>query len=154
MDRVERDRLLLFLDKLILHSDNVSSVIQANGIKILLELLPLAHLHTSRAVMKSQNTTAIEASSETTNESQEKEWYYGNADKERNGPISFHELKDLFAKKEIGAKTKVWAQGLEGWRLLQQVAQLKWTLLAKNQAVLNESELASRVLGILITLCK
>ena len=154
MDRVERDRLLLFLDKLILHKDNVSSVIQANGIKILLELLPLAHLHTSRAVMKNQNSTAIEANPDTTNESQEKEWYYGNADKERNGPISFHELKDLFAKKEVGAKTKVWAQGLEGWRLLQQVAQLKWTLLAKNQAVLNESEVASRVLSILITLCK
>ena len=85
---------------------------------------------------------------------QEKEWYYGNADKERNGPISFHELKELFEKKDIGPKTKVWAQGLEGWRLLQQVAQLKWTVLAKNVAVLNESQLASRVLSILITLCK
>ena len=86
-----------------------------------MELLPLAHLHTNRAVMKSQNTTAIEATSDTMAETQEKEWYYGNADKERNGPISFIELKDLFEKKDIGPKTKVWAQGLEGWRLLQQV---------------------------------
>ena len=70
LDRVERDRLLLFLDKLILHKDNVSSVVQANGIKILLELLPLAHLHTSRAVMKNTNTTAIEANPDTTAETQ------------------------------------------------------------------------------------
>ena len=153
VDRIERDRLLFFLDKLILHKDNVPAVIQSNGIRILLELLLLAHLHTSRAVVNSQST-AIEANPETTKDRQEKEWYYGNADKERNGPISFYELKDLYEKKEIGPRTKVWAQGLEGWRLLQQVAQLKWTLMAKNTAVLNESELASGILGLLITLCK
>ena len=153
VDRVERDRLLLFLEKLILHKDNVPSIIQSNGIRILLELLPLAHLHTSRAVVNNQST-AIEANPDTTKECQEKEWYYGNADKERNGPISFNEMKDLFEKKEIGPRTKVWAQGLEGWRLLQQVAQLKWSLMAKSNAVLNESELASRILSVLITLCK
>ena len=26
----------------------------------------------------------------------EKEWYYGNADKERNGPVGFTEIKDLY----------------------------------------------------------
>ena len=31
---------------------------------------------------------------------------------------------------------------------------MKWSVMAKNVAVLNESELASRVLSILITLCK
>ena len=153
VDRIERDRLLLFLDKLILHKDNVPAVIQSNGIRILLELLPLAHLHTSRAVANSQST-AIESNPETTKDRQEKKWYYGNAYKERNGPISFYELKDLYEKKEIGPRTKVWAQGLEGWRLRQQAAQLKWTLMAKSTAVLNESEMASRILGLLITLCK
>jgi len=26
----------------------------------------------------------------------EKEWYYGNVDKERNGPVGFTEIKDLY----------------------------------------------------------
>ena len=50
---------------------------------------------------------AIEASAESTEDSQEKEWYYGNVDKERNGPISFKELKEMFEQKVIHAKTKV-----------------------------------------------
>lgn len=144
---------MMFLDKLMLNKDNVPAVIQSNGIRILLDLLPLAHLHSTRAVLNSMSM-AIEANPDTVGGHQEKEWYYGNADKERNGPISFNELKDLFEKKEVTAKTKVWAQGLEGWRLLQQVSQLKWMLMAKGQAVLNESELASKILGIFINLCK
>ena len=79
--------------------------------------------------------------------------YYGNVDKERNGPVSYAELQDLFKDKVVHAKTKVWAQGLEGWRLLQQVSQLKWTLLAKGQAVMNESELAALVLNMFIQMC-
>ena len=109
-DRVERDRLLLFLGKLILHRDNAHAFTQANGVRILVELVPLAHLHTSRAVVNNLST-AIEASSEATRDSQEKEWYYGNADKERNGPVSFAEMCELFESKSITSKTKVWAQG-------------------------------------------
>ena len=44
--------------------------------------------------------------------------------------------------------------GLEGWRLLHQVAQLKWTLIAKGQPVMNESEMASLILSILISVCR
>ena len=68
-----RDRLLLFLNKLILEKENAAALIQANGVKILLDLVPLAHLHTSRAIMSSQSM-AIEASAESTEDSQEKEW--------------------------------------------------------------------------------
>lgn len=121
--------------------------------RVLIDLLPLAHLHTNRATTNSQST-AIEANPESTKQNQEKEWYYGNADKERNGPVSMPELSDLFADKTINPKTKVWAQGLEGWRLLQQVPQLKWVLLAKGQAVMNESEMSSLILGIFISICK
>jgi DnaJ family protein C protein 13 len=39
---------------------------------------------------------------------------------------------------------------MEGWRLLHQVPQLKWTLVAKGTPVLNESELAILILRILI----
>ena len=64
------------------------------------------------------------------------------------------ELTDLFNDQSLSARTKVWAQGLEGWRLLQQVPQLKWTLLAKGQAVMNESEMASLILNIFINMCR
>ena len=64
------------------------------------------------------------------------------------------ELTDLFNDKALSARTKVWAQGLEGWRLLQHVPQLKWTLLAKGQAVMNESEMASLILNIFINMCR
>ena len=74
-------------------------------------------------------------------------------DKERNGPVSFSELQDLFKDKVVHAKTKVWAQGLEGWRLLQQVSQLKWNLLAKGTAVMNESELSALILNMFIQVC-
>ncbi len=78
--------------------------------RILVELLPLAHLHTSRAVVNNMST-AIEASDDAARDSQEKEWYYGNADKERNGPVSFAEMCELFENKVVTSKTKVWAQG-------------------------------------------
>ena len=62
----------------------------------------------------------------------------------------FHFALDLYVEGTVTPKTKVWAQGMEGWRLLQQVPQLKWTLVAKGTPVLNESELAILILRILI----
>ena len=44
--------------------------------------------------------------------------------------------------------------GMEGWRLVHQVPQLKWTLVAKGVAVMNESELATLILRILITMAR
>jgi hypothetical protein len=48
MDKTERDRLVLFINKLILHRRNVKDIMDANGVRILVDLLTLAHLHTSR----------------------------------------------------------------------------------------------------------
>lgn len=48
MDKTERDRLVLFIEKLVLDGSNAKAVIDANGIKSLVDLLTLAHLHTSR----------------------------------------------------------------------------------------------------------
>ena len=44
LDKMERDRLLLFLNKLILHKENAAALIQANGIKTLIDLLPLGKI--------------------------------------------------------------------------------------------------------------
>uniref|UniRef100_A0A3B4F307 DnaJ heat shock protein family (Hsp40) member C13 n=1 Tax=Pundamilia nyererei TaxID=303518 RepID=A0A3B4F307_9CICH len=150
-DRLERDRLILFLYKLILHKKNVKDVMDSNGVRILVDLLTLAHLHTSRATVPLQSNV-LEAAPDMKRES-EKEWYFGNADKERRGPFSFEEMQEFWSTGVLTAKTRCWAQGMDGWRPLQAIPQLKWCLLATGQAVMNESDLATLILNMLITMC-
>lgn len=150
-DKMERDRLVEFINKLILHSRNVKEIMDQNGVRTLVDLLTLAHLHTSRAVVPTQ-TNVIEAGPNM-DRVVEKEWYYNDGD-QRKGPVSLEELKVLYNSHLINHKTKVWAQGLDGWRTVSQVAQLKWTLVAKGTPVINESELATLILNILIKMCE
>ncbi|XP_074170185.1 dnaJ homolog subfamily C member 13 [Rhinolophus sinicus] len=150
-DKLERDRLILFLNKLILNKKNVKDLMDSNGVRILVDLLTLAHLHVSRATVPLQSNV-IEAAPDMKRES-EKEWYFGNADKERSGPYGFHEMQELWTKGTLNAKTRCWAQGMDGWRPLQAIPQLKWCLLASGQSVLNETDLATLILNMLITMC-
>lgn len=151
-DRLERDRLILFLNRLILHQRNVKEIMDANGVKTLVDLLTVAHLHTTRATVPLQ-TNVIEAGADMKRDS-EKEWYYGNKEKERLGPFSFEEMKELYESGEVHAKTRCWAQGMDGWRPLQSVPQLKWTLLASGQAVMNETDMATLILNMLIKMAE
>lgn len=64
------------------------------------------------------------------------------------------QLKELWEAGDITPKTRCWAQGMDGWRPLQNVPQLKWTLVATGTPVLNESELASLILKMLIKICE
>ncbi|XP_023317683.1 dnaJ homolog subfamily C member 13 isoform X2 [Trichogramma pretiosum] len=150
IDKTERDRLVMFTEKLILHRKNVKDIMDQNGIKTLVDLLTLAHLHTSRAVVPTQ-TNVIEAGTDS-EATMEKEWYYNDGEK-RKGPISIKDLKALYASNTINHKTKVWAQGLDSWRVIAQVPQLKWSLVAKGNPVINESELSTLILNILIQMC-
>ncbi|KAJ3611304.1 hypothetical protein NHX12_021320 [Muraenolepis orangiensis] len=149
-DRLERDRIILFLNKLILNKKNVKELMDSNGVRILVDLLTLAHLHTGRATVPLQSNV-IEASADMKRES-EKEWYFGNADKERRGPFSYEEMQEFWSAGVLTAKTRCWAQGMDGWRPLQAIPQLKWCLLATGQAVMNESDLATLILNMLITM--
>ncbi|XP_076459341.1 dnaJ homolog subfamily C member 13-like isoform X2 [Babylonia areolata] len=151
-DRLERDRLVGFLNKLILHKVNVTEIMDANGLKVLVDLLTLAHLHTSRATVPLQ-TNVIEASPDM-QRSSEKEWYFGNAEKERLGPYSFEEMREFWEQHVVHRDTRCWAQGMDGWRPLHTVPQLKWTLMATGQAVMNESDLATLVLNMLIRMAE
>jgi hypothetical protein len=147
-DKLERDRLLMFIDALILNRTNVKEILDAGGIRILVDLLTLAHLHTTRAYVPSQ-TNVIEASSEMIERDQEKEWYYG----QKVGPFSFKELCDLYRDGTIENKTRCWAQGLDGWRPMDKIPQLKWTLLATGTAHMNETTIAILILNIFIKMC-
>ncbi|KAG6454842.1 hypothetical protein O3G_MSEX008886 [Manduca sexta] len=150
-DRAERDRLVQFLSKLILHRRNVSEILEWNGIRILVDLMTLAHLHTSRALVPTQSNV-IEGPAQTGGG--DREWYYNleQGDKvQRKGPVSFQQLKELYKSGEINNKTKCWANSMEGWRAVGSIPQLKWTLVARGAAVLDESALAATVLDLLVT---
>lgn len=87
---MERDRLVLFINKLILHHRNVRDILESGGVRTLVDLMTLAHLHTSRAVIPTQ-TNVIEAGPGM-QAIQEKEWYYNTEETGRNGPVSFQEV--------------------------------------------------------------
>ena len=88
-DRGERDRLLLFLGRLVLHRENALAFTRAGGARALVDLLPLAHLHAKRNVVADQSTAIETQADGESGEAREKEWYHGSAD---NGPVSFVEL--------------------------------------------------------------
>ena len=112
---------------------------------MLLDLVTLAHLHTSRAQTPMQSNL-LEAPAGLEYDI-EKEWYYGNKDKERFGPFSFKEMKEFWKEQDINETTRCWAQGLDGWKPLRDIAQLKWCLLATGNALMNETDLADLILS-------
>lgn len=148
-DRMERDRLVQFLGKLILHKGNVSELLEWNGIRILVELMTLAHLHTSRATVPAL-TNVLEAG--TSAGDTDREWHYNVEQGDqvlRKGPISLQELKQLYNSSVISTRTKCWAHSMEGWRRLGAVTQLKWTLVARGASVYDETTLAATILNLL-----
>ena len=64
------------------------------------------------------------------------------------------QMKQLWKDELVSAKTRCWAQGMDGWRALQLIPQLKWSLLATGQALMNETELATLILNMLIRMCE
>lgn len=172
--RLERDRLILLLEKFIMHKSNAKEFIDANGIPTLVDMVTLAHLHTQRAFMPTQ-TNVIEATTEMLAAAASKEWYYSDDEKlmtferpdddhslsqaegglkSHKGPFRFSEIEDLWKEGKINEKTKFWAQGMEGWKVASEISQLKWCILATGNPIMNESELATCILNIFIQICE
>lgn len=145
-----RDALITLVKVLVLHKSNCRPLI--DHVSSLVDLITLAHLHLNR-VMPNTKTNTIEAGSNM-KAHEEKDWYYNiekeNEKHERIGPVTFSELKELWAKGVLNPRTRCWATGMDGWRSLQQIPQLKWCLMAKGTPLYNESELACLILDVLI----
>lgn len=145
-----RDALMNLIKNLTLNKANCRPL--ADHINYLIDLMTLAHLQKGRAGGPQAKTNTIEAGSIQFFE--EKDWYYNvereNEKPERKGPITFSELRELWATNVITQKTRCWAMGMDGWRSLQQIPQLKWCLMAKGQPLYDETELASLILDIVI----
>ena len=63
-------------------------------------------------------------------------------------------MKQFWEEGVLNGKTRCWSQGMDGWRPLQNVPQLKWSLLATGQAIMNETDLATLILNMFITMCE
>jgi len=72
-DKMERDRLLQFLNVLLKNFKNVKRFIDAGGVRCLVDLVTLAHLHTNRATVPMQ-TLMLEGSAAQMS-MEEAEWY-------------------------------------------------------------------------------
>lgn len=71
----------MFISKLTLNLLKVKQLINANGVRILIDLLTLAHLHVNRATIQ-KHSNLIEASAEMMvdrESSIHKEWFYTNS---------------------------------------------------------------------------
>lgn len=173
-NRQERDRLILLIEKLIMHKANAKEFIDAGGVTALVDMVTLAHLHTQRAFIPTQ-TNVIEATTEMLAAAASKEWYYSDDEKLINserpsdsmtteepssksssqvGPLRFSEIEELWKKGKVNEKTKFWAQGMDGWKTAPEISQMRWCLLASGSPVMNESELATCILNIFITICE
>ncbi|KAL5285788.1 DNAJC13 family protein [Megaselia abdita] len=145
-----RDALINFITTLVYEKSNCRPLV--DHVQTLVDLITLAHLHTGRA-MPNTKTNVIEAGPNM-EMYEEKDWYY-NIEKEgtkpeRQGPITYSQLKELWVTGVINPKTRFWASGMDGWRSLQQIPQFKWCLMSKGQPLYNETELAQLILDILI----
>jgi uncharacterized RDD family membrane protein YckC len=50
------------------------------------------------------------------------QWYYVNADRQRQGPVPATTIRELAASGSVNARTLVWRQGMPQWQALEQVA--------------------------------
>ncbi|KFB50438.1 AGAP005771-PA-like protein [Anopheles sinensis] len=145
-----RDALIILIKNLVLHKSNCRPLV--DHVNYLVDLITLAHLHKGRATLNTK-TNVIEAGPNMKLH-EEKDWYYnverGDSERpERCGPVTFSELRELWGKGVLTPRTRCWAVGMDGWRSLQQIPQLKWCLMAKGTPLFNETELAQHVLDIL-----
>jgi membrane protease subunit (stomatin/prohibitin family) len=51
--------------------------------------------------------------------------YFYAANEQQSGPVSFEQLKNLFANRTVNKDTLVWKAGMKGWTALQEVEELK-----------------------------
>ncbi|KAG5497983.1 hypothetical protein GH5_02779 [Leishmania sp. Ghana 2012 LV757] len=153
-DPMMRDRLLLLLAHLLKARHNIKLFLDHDGLAPLMELVTLAHLHIDRPQLRSVSNTIEWAGSLKELQGQEKEWHY-TRNGVKAGPVSFSELKELYRKGEVSSTSKVWAQGMPGWREFGAVAQLRWGVLSADlPSILTLTEVTCTVLDVFLLLCE
>lgn len=149
-----RDRMLQFISQLLRARLNVKPFIDCNGVKPLMDLLTLAHLHIDRPQIHNVSNAIEFAGNPIDLQDQEKEWHYTNKNGEKCEPVSYSQIRKLFGEGVVTATTKVWAQGLGGWKDFKDVQQLRWGVVYKDlHGVLTLSEVTCLILDLFMLLC-
>uniref|UniRef100_A0A183AFC2 GYF_2 domain-containing protein n=1 Tax=Echinostoma caproni TaxID=27848 RepID=A0A183AFC2_9TREM len=105
---------------------NVDALVEADGVRVLVDLACLAHLHTTRAATPLQTNVIKASASQDAHEggaSTQREWWWYAPDPTASagsksgpkilGPVSFNELRKLIVSGQINGNTPVYAQGLD-----------------------------------------
>ncbi|KAK7201103.1 endosomal trafficking protein RME-8 [Novymonas esmeraldas] len=153
MDPMMRDRLLLLLAHVLKARHNIKLFLDHDGLAPLMELVTVAHLHIDRPQLKSVSNTIEYTGGLKEMQGQEKEWHY-TKNGAKVGPVSFSELKELYKSGDVTATSKVWAQGMPGWREFRAVAQLRWGVVCADMpSILTLTEVTCTVLDVFQLLC-
>jgi DnaJ family protein C protein 13 len=81
-----------FIHELTRHPENARELVTCGGLRVLVDLLTLAHLHTGRAVIPTQSNVIEAGEGMTRNDSPE--WYYMQGGV-KTGPVGFREVRHL-----------------------------------------------------------
>ena len=57
-----------------------------------------------------------------------KEWYYLNSGREQIGPNPYSAIRDMWNLKKITDQTNVWCEGMENWKKIGEIPELKEAL--------------------------
>lgn len=148
-----RDRMLLFFAAALKARHNVKAFCDANGLAPLINQVTLAQLHIDRPQVHAISHAIDGPHSLEVLQGQGKEWFYSKGGV-KSEAVSYTQLKELFAAGEIASQTKVWAQGLTGWKEFHDVPQLRWGILcASKPGILTYTEVTCTILDILQSIC-
>ena len=151
-DCVVRDRLLQLFHVLLAREENAKRFVDHGGVPLLVDLLTLVHYDVDHVVAPLHSNLLTAGPDHA-----EGEWYYmvvtpssseGGSNgsskqegatgatgappkKERFGPKTIAEMEELYRTGVITPTTLCWANGLEDWRALGDIVQLRWRLMAR-----------------------
>lgn len=60
----------------------------------------------------------------------------------------------MYDEGTVTAQTRCWAQGMDGWRPMHLIPQLKWLLCATGSPIMNDTDLAITCLNMMIRICE
>ncbi|KAF0992758.1 hypothetical protein HZS_1417, partial [Henneguya salminicola] len=155
--KIDRDLFLILIRELLHNKENARKLISTNALTFFVDLATMAHLHTSRAAIPVQTLMLEDSFS---NDFSNPEWYVNQEGKSSPAfslttvmRIFYKKIREMYTIGAIGSATKIWANGMEGWKPLQEIAQLKWSIMDTGDSIFNESDLSINILDSLIRTC-
>ncbi|OMO57985.1 hypothetical protein COLO4_34940 [Corchorus olitorius] len=143
-DRALRHRLLLLLKVLMKVLANVESCVLVGGCVLAVDLLTVVHEASERTAIPLQsNLIAATAFMEPL-----KEWMYTDKDGAQVGPLEKDAIRRLWSKKAIDWTTRCWASGMQDWKRLRDIRELRWALSVR-VPVLTPTQVGEAALSVL-----